>query len=49
MLPYTVGSLQMLLDTVMHGMIANGVTRCRGMSVDVIGCSGMSVDVVGCL
>ena len=28
----------------MHGMMANGVTSCSGMSADAVGSSGMSVD-----
>ena len=42
----------------MHGMMANGVNSCSGMSVDAVGCSwmfvdadgysGMSLDAVGC-
>ena len=38
----------------MHGMMANGATRCSGMFVDVVGCSqmsvsGISVDALECL
>ena len=35
MLSCAVGSMQMLKDAVMHGMMANGVTRCSGTGCSI--------------